>query len=604
MIESIIRYSIHNKFVVGLVVLALVFWGTYSLTQLPIDALPDITNNQVQVITIAPTLASQEVEQFITYPIEKALATIPGLTEQRSLSRMGLSLITVVFDEDMDIYKARQLVDEKIKEAEKLIPPGAGTPEMAPVSTGLGEIYQYLLQVRPEYTGKYSLTDLRTFQDWIVKPQLLGTPGIAEVSSIGGMIKQYEVSVNPEKIRSLGITLTEIFDALQRDNENTGGAYIDKKPNAYFIRGLGLIKTKQDIEKVVVKMVSGVPVTIGDVANVGFGHATRYGAVVYNGREESVGGVIMMLKGENSAQVVERVKEKMQTIEKSLPPGVYIKAFIDRTSLVNRAIGTVSDNLLMGGLIVIFILILFLGNLRAGFVVASVIPLSLLFAVSMMRIFGVSGNLMSLGAIDFGLIVDGAVIIVDAVIYRITSRNDTLRRLTNREMDHEVNTSAGKIIHSAAFGVIIIMIVYLPILALVGIEGKMFKPMAETVVFAVLGAFLLSLTYVPMMSALVLSRVTVHKRNISDRIMAFIQKGYDPVIRYAISHKKMVLFLAFVLFAAGLWIFTRLGGEFIPTLDEGDLLLLPKIKSGSSLSQAIDMNANMGRILKSRFNVV
>lgn len=584
-----------------MVVLSLIFWGTYSLTQLPIDALPDITNNQVQVITIAPTLASQEVEQFITYPIEKALATIPGLTEQRSLSRMGLSLITVVFDEDMDIYKARQLVDEKIKEAEKLIPPGAGTPEMAPVSTGLGEIYQYLLQVKPEYTGKYSLTDLRTFQDWIVKPQLLGTPGIAEVSSIGGMIKQYEVSVNPEKIRSVGITLTEIFDALQKDNENTGGAYIDKKPDAYFIRGLGLIKTKQDIEKIVIKMVSGVPVTIGDVANVGFGHATRYGAVVYNGREESVGGVIMMLKGENSAQVVERVKEKMQTIEKSLPPGVYIKAFIDRTSLVNRAIGTVSENLLMGGLIVIFILILFLGNLRAGFVVASVIPLSLLFAVSMMRIFGVSGNLMSLGAIDFGLIVDGAVIIVDAVIFRIASRNDTLRRLTNREMDHEVNTAAGKIIHSAAFGVIIIMIVYLPILALVGIEGKMFKPMAETVVFAVLGAFLLSLTYVPMMSALALSREATHKRNISDRLMAFIQKGYDPVIRYAISHKQWIISLAFVLFVAGIWIFTRLGGEFIPTLDEGDLLLLPKIKSGSSLSQTIDMNATMGKILKSRF---
>jgi heavy metal efflux system protein len=603
MIDNLIGFSIRNKIVIGLFTLALVGWGIFSLTRLPIDAVPDITNNQVQVITSAPTLAAQEVEKFITYPIEVSMATVPDITEIRSASRFGLSVVTIVFKDEVDILDARQLVSERLKTAQEQIPPEIGTSDMAPITTGLGEIYQYVLHAKPGYEKKYSAMELRTIQDWIVKRQLVGTPGVADVSSFGGYVKQYEIAINSERLRGMNVTISEIFNALQLNNQNTGGAYIDKKPNAYFIRGIGLIKDSSDIEKIVIKNIDGIPVLIRDVADVGFGSAVRYGAMTRNREGEVVGALVLMLKGENSNKVIHEVKAKIETIQKNLPEGLVIEAFLDRSRLVDKAIHTVSKNLIEGGLIVIFILVLFLGNIRAGLVVASVIPLSMLFAISMMNLFGVSGNLMSLGAIDFGLIVDGAVIIVEAIIHRLTTEKNlvVLGKLNREQMDEEVFKSSVQIRKSAAFGEIIILVVYLPILALVGIEGKMFRPMAETVAFAILGALILSFTYVPMMSALFLSRKTVHKRNISDRMMDACHKAYTPVIRYALGNRMLILGISFVLLVISLFIFSRMGGEFIPTLEEGDFAVETRILAGSSLSQTVETTQKAADILLKKF---
>ncbi len=573
MIERIIQFSIRNKIIIGLFTLALVVWGTYSLVHLPIDAVPDITNNQVQIISRAPSLAVQEVESFITAPVEVAVANIPDMIELRSISRLGLSVITVVFKDDVDIYWARQQIGERLREAEDQIPQGLAKIEMAPISTGLGEIFQYTLEIQKGYTDKYTIMDLRTWQDWIVRRQMLGTPGVADVNSYGGLVKQYEIAVNPEKLRAMGFSLTDIFVALENNNENTGSAYIDKKPEAYFIRGIGLVKTLADIESIVVRSINGMPVLIRDVATVQYGSATRYGALVSDS-SEAVGGVVMMLKGANAHEVIKEVRNKIASIQKSLPEGVVITPYLDRTDLVDRAIGTVSRNLIEGALIVIFILVLLLGNLRAGLIVASVIPLAMLFAISMMRLFGVSGNLMSLGAIDFGLIVDGAVIIVESIVHRITqskSRHTGLRVLSQKQMDEEVFQASSRIRTAAAFGEIIILIVYLPILALVGIEGKMFRPMGQVVSFAILGAFILSLTWVPMISAVFLSKRTEHKRNVSDKIMEWCHKAFNPVITLALRHKFSVVMISVVLFVGSLFLFSRLGGEFIPQLEEGDL---------------------------------
>ena len=509
MIERIIYFSIKNKFIIGLFVVALIGWGTYSLTRLPIDAIPDITNNQVQIISLAPSLATQEVESFITAPIEVAVANIPDIIELRSISRLGLSVVTVVFKDDVDLYWARQQLNERLKEAEDAIPAGLAKIELAPISSGLGEIYQYRLAVDKGLEKKYTPMELRTLQDWIVRREMLGTPGVADINSYGGFVKQYEIAVNPERLRGMNLTLNDIFQALERNNENTGSAYFDKKPTAYFIRGIGRVKSLEDIEKIVVKSSSsGIPILIRDIATVQFGSATRYGAFVVD-TTEAVGGVVMMLKGANAHEVVEDVKIRIASIQKSLPKGVTIEPFLNRSELVSRAIGTVSRNLIEGALIVVFILVLLLGNLRAGLVVASVIPLAMLFAISLMNIFGVSGNLMSLGAIDFGLIVDGAVIIVETVVHRISMskhHHPGITRLSQDQMDDNVFDSAKRMMSSATFGQIIILIVYLPIMALVGIEGRMFRPMAQVVAFALLGAAILSLTYVPMASALFLSK--------------------------------------------------------------------------------------------------
>lgn len=598
MLNNIIRFSIRNKIIIGIMTLMLVIWGTWSATKLPIDAVPDITNNQVQIITVCPTLAGQEVEQLVTFPIEQSIANVPDIEETRSISRFGLSVITVVFKENVNIYFARQLISEQLKQASEEIPKGVGTPEMAPVSTGLGEVYQYILHPKKGSEKKYSSKDLRTMQDWIVRRQLNGTPGVAEINSFGGELKQYEVAINPNRLKAMGISITDIFTALEKNNQNTGGAYIDKKPNAYFIRGIGIVTSIEDIKNIAVKNETGsVPIFIKDVANVGLGHAVRYGALTYNGEVDAVGGVVMTLKGANSNEVVKSIKDKIPTIQKSLPADVVIEPFLDRTDLVGRAINTVEKNLIEGALIVIFVLVLFLGNLRAGLIVASAIPLSLLFALGMMNVFGVSANLMSLGAIDFGLIVDGAVIIVEATLHHLGLRK-TNTILTQSEMDEEVFLSASKIRSSAAFGEIIILIVYIPILTLVGVEGKMFTPMAKTVGFAILGALILSLTYIPMMSALFLSKKPMNEVTFSDKMMNRLQKIYQPLLERSLQIKYWFVGITVALFGICLLLFKNMGGEFIPQLQEGDYAFHCILPPGSSLSQSIETSMQASRIIK------
>ena len=604
MISRIISFSVKNKFIVGLFVIALIGWGTYSLSKLPIDAIPDITNNQVQVISLAPSLAVQEVESFITAPIEVAVANIPDIIELRSISRLGLSVVTVVFEDGVNIYWARQQLSERLKEAEESIPSGLAQISLAPISTGLGEIYQYRLSVEKGYEKEFNPMVLRTIQDWIVRREMLGTAGVADINSYGGFVKQYEIAVNPERLRSMNLTLSDIFNALEKNNENTGSAYIDKNPTAYFIRGIGLVKSLEDIERIVVKTTnSGVPVLIRDIATVQYGSATRYGAFVVD-TAEAVGGVVMMLKGANAHEVIDNVETRIQSIQKSLPKEVKIEPFLNRSDLVGRAIGTVSRNLIEGALIVIFVLVLLLGNMRAGFIVASVIPLAMLFAISMMNIFGVSGNLMSLGAIDFGLIVDGAVIIVESVVHRISKskyHHPGVTRLNQEQMDENVLISAKKMMSSATFGQIIILIVYLPIMALVGIEGKMFRPMAQVVTFALIGAAILSLTYVPMASALFLSKNTDHKPNFSDRLIDWIHKIFNPAILFALKRKLLVSVSAVALFLISLFLFSRLGGEFIPQLEEGDLASSVITLQGGSLTNTVSQVIKANKILLENF---
>ncbi len=601
MLEKIITFSIRNKLVVGLLTLGLVIWGVNGLRHLPIDAVPDITNNQVQVITVAPSQSALDIERLVTFPVEQNVATIPGIHEVRSFSRFGLSVVTIVFEDNINVYWARQQVSERLLEIQNQIPAGVGSPKLAPITTGLGEIYQYVIHALPGYEDKYTSMDLRTIQDWIVRRQLLGTPGVADVSSYGGLLKQYEIAVNTDKLRSFNMGVHDIFKALENNNQNTGGAYIDRKPNAYFIRSEGLVGSLQDLEMIVLRKTSaGTPVFLRDVATVQLGHAIRYGAMTRNTHGEVTGAVVMMLKGANSSEVIKNVKDRIEHIRTTLPEGVTIDPFLDRTKLVNKAISTVTKNLAEGALIVIFILVMLLGNLRAGLIVSSVIPLAMLFAIGMMNVFGVSGNLMSLGAIDFGLIVDGAVIIVEATMHHLGVRKFGAV-LSQEEMNNEVNHSASKIMNSAAFGEMIILIVYLPILTLVGIEGKMFRPMAQTVAFAILGAFLLSLTYVPMISAAFLNKKVGGELLISKKIIQFIHISYDPVIRYALKHRSKVVMSAAGLFLASLLLFMTLGAEFIPTLDEGDFAVETRILTGSSLSESVETVTKASEIILREF---
>jgi cobalt-zinc-cadmium resistance protein CzcA len=604
MIERIIRFSIKNKFIVGLFVIALIAWGTYSLTRLPIDVTPDITNNQVQIISLAPSLAVQEVESSITAPIEVAVANIPHIVELRSISRLGLSVVTVVFKEDVDVYWARQQISEKLKEAEESIPKGIAETSLAPISTGLGEIYQYRLAIAKGYEGKYTPMDLRTLQDWTIRREMLGTAGVADINSYGGFVKQYEIAVNPDRMKSVGLNLNDVFTALANNNENTGSAYIEHGHSAYFIRGIGLVKTLDDIAHIVVKKTAGgMPILIRDIATVRYGNATRYGAFIVD-NDEAVGGVVMMLKNANAKEVIQNVQERMKTIQKSLPPGITIEPYLNRSDLVGRTIHTVARNLIEGALIVIFILVLFLGNYRAGIIVASVIPLAMLFAVSMMNLFGVSGNLMSLGAIDFGMIVDGAVIIVESAVHQLTrwrEKHCDIGRISQRQMDETVFDSAKRMMSSATFGQVIILIVYIPIMTLVGIEGKMFRPMAQVVTFALIGAAILSLTYVPMISALFLNRGKSHTIQLSIRLMNFIHRLFHPIIEYALYHKRIVTLTAATLFTASIIVFAHFGGEFIPQLEEGDLAAGVVTLQGGSLSNTVEQVKKANRILKEQF---
>jgi len=599
MLNKIIAFSIKNKLIVGLFILGLVGYGIYQTTQLSIDAVPDITNNQVQVITVTPSLGAPDVERLITFPIEQANSNIVGLKEMRSFSRFGLSLITLIFEDDVDIYWARQQVNERLKTAQEQIPQGIGSPDLGPITTGLGEIYQYTVKAKHGFENKYTITELRTIQDWIVRRQLLSVKGIADVSSFGGKLKQYEVAVSPAKLLAHNLTVNDIFNALESNNENTGGAYIEKKSTVLYIRSEGLIGDIEDINNIVIKStLDGTPLLISDVAEVQIGHAIRYGAMTYNDEGEAAGGIVMMLKGGNSNEVINNVKERIATIQKTLPEGVEIEPFLDRSKMVNNAIHTVSRNLIEGALIVIFVLVLFLGNLRAGLIVASVIPLSMLFAIILMNYFGVSGNLMSLGALDFGLIVDGAVIIVEAVMFGIAHQKNT--SLNQEKMDAEVTSSASRMMNSAVFGQIIILIVYLPIFTLQGIEGKMFKPMAQTIAFALLGAFVLSLTYIPMMSALFLKKAH-SKTSFSDKMMDKITFFHQKWLKYVLKTPKMILGASFGLLLIALFVFSKMGGEFIPTLEEGDFALEMRVLPGSNIKTTSEVCLKAAHILKTNF---
>ncbi|MFI5192484.1 MAG: CusA/CzcA family heavy metal efflux RND transporter [Chitinophagales bacterium] len=604
MLKQIIHFSVQNKLIIGLFTFGLICWGVYQTTRLPIDAVPDITDNQVQVITISPSLGAPDVERLITFPIEQVNSNIPGLKKIRSFSRFGLSVVTIVFEDNIDVYWARQQVTERLQQVQSQIPQQFGKPELAPVTTGLGEIYQYVVRAKKGYEGKYGPMELRTIQDWIVRRQLLGTQGVADVASFGGLLKQYEIAINPSKLKSYSLTIADIFTALEKNNQNTGGAYIEKGPTVLFIRSQGLVTSQEDIGNISIKMTGdGVPIFIRDVADVRLGSATRYGAMTYNDEGEVAGAVVMMLKGENSSAVIKRVKEKITQIQKTLPVGVVVEPFIDRTKMVNHAISTVKRNLIEGALIVVFVLVIFLGNLRAGLIVASVIPLSMLFAVILMNAFGVSGNLMSLGAIDFGLIVDGAVIIVEAVMHRLMQSRqfESATRISQSEMDAEVKQSGSLMMNAAVFGQIIILIVYLPIYSLQGIEGKMFRPMAQTVTFALIGAFILSVTYIPMMTSLFLSKKISHKPSFSNRMMHHLENGYQRMLQKVMGFPKTVMAIAVILFAGSVLLLTRMGGEFISTLEEGDFATETRVLTGSNLHTSINTLLKAAHILKQQF---
>ena len=604
MLNKIIEFSVKQKLIIGLFILFLVGYGAYEVTRLPIDAVPDITNNQVQIITAAPSLGATDIERLVTFPVEQANSNIHGLIELRSFSRFGLSVVTLIFDDKTDVYWARQQVQERLQNVKDQIPAGVGTPSMGPITTGLGEIYQYVVKAKKGYEGKYDETELRTIQDWIVRRDLLRVEGIADVSSFGGKLKQYEIAIKPDKLNAFGITMDDVFNAVEKNNQNTGGAYIEKQSSVLFIRTEGLLGNKEDIENIAIKTTDGgVPLLLKDIANVEIGHAIRYGGLTYNGEGEVAGAVVMMVKGGNSSQVIKDVKEKIAEIQKTLPEGVEIEPFLDRTKMVNNAIHTVETNLLEGALIVIFILVLFLGNFRAGLLVASVIPLAMLFAIIMMNMFGVSGNLMSLGALDFGLIIDGAVIIVEATMHQLehSKRFKNMTRFRQIEMDGIVKESAGKMMNSAVFGQIIILVVYLPIFTLEGIEGKMFKPMAQTVAFALIGAFILSLTYVPMMSSLLLSKKVKHQSNFSDRVMARLERFYQHTLEKALQIPKSIVGIVIALFLLALVVLTTLGGEFIPALEEGDFAVETRVLTGTSLKGSMDACLKAEKVLLANF---
>ncbi len=605
MVEGIISFSIRNKLIILLFVIGLIIWGIYSMTQIPLGTVPDITNNQVQVITTSRNLATEDIEQFITFPIELEMGNLPGVKEIRSISKFGLSVVTIIFDDNLGTYLPRQLIAEKLQSAQKTIPQEYGTPEMGPISTGLGEIYQYILDVEPGYEDRYSTMELRTIQDWLVRRQLIGIPGVVEVNTWGGFLKQYEVAVDPSRLQALNITIGEVFKALEGNNENIGGGYIEKYQESYFVRGEGMVKSIEDIENIVITDHDNLPILVRDIGDVRMGYATRFGAITANGQGEKVLGQIMMLKGANSGKVIRDVKDRVAEVQKTLPEGIVINPFLERTELITKTTMTITENLVLGALIVIFVVVLLLGDWRSGIIVSSIIPLSLLFSISFMNVFGISANLMSLGAIDFGIIIDGAVIIVEFVLYQFTQQHQQLLKLSGKERqltkDGITLKASNKMMNSAFFGQIIILIVFIPILSLTDVEGKMFRPMALAFSFAIIGALLLCLTYVPAMSALILKPETHSKPKLGDRLMAFLDKLYVPSITFALGHRTLILALAFILLGSGVFLYSRMGGEFVPTLDEGDYVVQPILRPGTSLSETVKFCTNIESILLNNF---
>jgi cobalt-zinc-cadmium resistance protein CzcA len=606
MLEKIIDFSVKNKLIVILFTLTIAAFGLYAVLKIPVGAVPDITNNQIQVITTSGSLSTQEIEQFITTPVEMEMTNLPGVQEIRSISKFGISVVTVVFAENMGTYLPRQLIAEKIKTVSASIPEAYGSPEMGPITTGLGEIYQYIVDVKPEFREKYTSMDLRTIQDWIIKRRLSGINGVVEINSWGGYLKQYEVSVIPSRIKSLDISLMEVFDALVNNNGISGGSYIEKTNQSYFIRGDGQVRTLEDIENIVVKNNAGTPILIKDVANVKFGFANRFGAITANGKGETVLGQIMMLKNANSKEVINEVKSRVADIQKNLPEGIFINPILERSELISKTSFTVIENLVLGAIIVLFIVVLLLGNLRSALVIASIIPLALLFTFGMMYIFGIDANLMSLGALDFGIIIDGAVIIVEFIVIKMALQKDEILVSPSDErqslMDKISIAGASKMMKSAIFGQVIILIVFIPILSLSGVEGKMFRPMALSFSFAIVGAMILGLTWLPVASSLFLKPRKTNKRSISDWFMEKFHQSYYPVIKWSCGHKRIVLGAAIVsLLLTGL-VFTRIGGEFVPTLDEGDFVIQPVLKTGTSLTKTVKMTTQMENILIKNFS--
>ena len=604
MLNKIIEFSVKNKLIIALFTIALIGFGMYQTTKLPIDAVPDITDNQVQVITSAPSLGATDIERLVTFPIEQANSNILGLKEIRSFSRFGLSVVTIVFDDATDVYWARQQVTERISAVKEQIPNGIGNPVLAPVTTGLGEIYQYAVRAKKGYENKYDATELRTIQDWIVRRQLLSVEGVAEVSSFGGKLKQYEIAIEPNKLQAYNITIADVFSALEKNNQNTGGAYIEKGPTVLYIRSEGLIKNIENIKDIAIaKPNSETPLFLRDVADVRIGSAIRYGAMTFHKKGvqsgEVSGAVVMMLKGANSNIVIKNIKERITQIEKTLPEGVILEPFLDRTKMVNSSISTVGKNLLEGAIIVLLVLIFFLGNVRAGLIVASVIPLAMLFAIILMNLFGVSGNLMSLGALDFGLIVDGAVIIVEACLFNLHSRKEG--EISQNQMDEIVLETSVRMRNVAVFGELIILIVYIPIFTLRGIEGKMFLPMAQTIAFALFGAFVLSLTYIPMMTALFLNKSISHKKTFSDKIMEKLENFYQPLLEKALAIPRIIIGTILSLFVLAIIILSFMGGEFMPSLEEGDFAVETRVLTGSNLQTSMTAISQGAKILLEKF---
>jgi len=599
MFKNIIKFSLENKLIIGIGVLGLIIIGLYSATKIPLDAVPDITNNQVQIVTSAPTFAPQEVEQLITYPLESGMTNIPDVIEVRSISRYGLSVITVVFEDAVELMLARQYVQEQLNVAKAELPDGI-EPELMPITTGLGEIYQYVLTVDKAHAHLYDATKLRTIQDWIVKRQLNGTKGIIETSSFGGYLKQYEVAVDPLLLKNYGITIQDVLTALEINNQNSGGSYIEKESYSFYIRTEGRVDNLESIGNIFVASQSKTPILIKDVAEIKIGSAKRYGAMTMDGKGEVVGGITLMFKGDNSSEALKNVKERIETIKASLPEGVSIYPYLDRSKLIGKTINTAKNNLIEGGLIVILVLLLLLGNLRAGLIVASVIPLSMLFALTMMNYFGVSANLMSLGAIDFGIVIDGAVIIVESLLHTLTL-GYVGQRLSQSEMDEVVQVSTSKIYRSAAFGVLIILVVFVPILTLEGTEGKTFQPMAQTVGFAILGSLILSLTYVPVMIALFLNKNIKAEKGIAFRIINFLKGLYQPILHSALKNAYLTILIGVLAFIFSIIVFNRMGAEFIPTLEEGDIAMQQGIKPGSSLKESIHTSTMAEKIILDNF---
>ena len=583
MIDAIIQAALRQRLLVIAATVLLSAVGVYSLTTIPIDAFPDVTNIQVQVIAEAPGFSPVEVEKLVTFPIEVSMNGLPRLTEVRSISKYGLAVVTIVFEDGVDVYFARQLVLERLQKARELLPPTVPEPEMGPIASGMGEIYQYFLE-----SDSLDIMQLRSLQDWFVKPQLRTVPGVTEVNSFGGLVKQYHVIVDPAKLLAFDITLDDVFEAVEHNNSVAGGNYIEHASEQYIIRGIGLATTLSDFENIVVKSESGTPVTIANVARVTVGPEVRQGAVVMQGRGEVSAAIVMMLRGENSRKVIQRVKERVEEINKTLPPHVKIHPYYDQTDLVDKTISTVKTNLFEGGLLVVAVLLLFLGDIRAALIVASTIPLSMLFAFIGMQWLGLSANLMSLGAIDFGMIVDGSVVMVE----------NFARRLTHREPDltktQRISSAAREVGKPILFGILIIIAVYLPIMTLEGIEGKMFKPMALTVGFALLGSLLLTLTFIPVVSSFFLKeRSSDHEPWLIHRIRIL----YTPVLEKALRHKVRTIVIATALLLASLSTLPFLGSEFIPELDEEAILIQPIRMPSISLSESIEIEKKVHQII-------